>query len=216
MWTAAIRNAEDGTVYKGDKSLGKDTYKEFNDTYVPDIIRVTEAPELGEIKNFSPYVTKSTGHLKPTTLNGHLYPFGNTSERLKMKVLGTRARGRSCDGTFDHATGSGFVAAHGGDYRDAIKNKKALVRLLVHEAGFGMAPFAARYLRYLGRQAKVNGHDATDYGRCHNTRAFVPYYAQRLSTASALGSAVGIKKGIDAKLRTRARSRLVPSRSSAA
>ena len=60
VWTAAIRNAEDGTVYKGDKSLGKETYKEFNDTYVPDIIRVTEAPELGEIKNFSPYTSPSS------------------------------------------------------------------------------------------------------------------------------------------------------------
>ena len=27
--------------FAGDKSLGKETYKEFNDTYVPDIIRVT-------------------------------------------------------------------------------------------------------------------------------------------------------------------------------
>ena len=39
----------------------------------------------------------------------------------------------------------------GGDYRDAINNKKAVVKLLCHETLGGMSAFAARHLRRVVR-----------------------------------------------------------------
>lgn len=48
--------------------------------------------------------------------------------------LGTPQRGSPAMGNYDHSTGSGFVPARDGEYIDAIKNRKALVRLYVHEA----------------------------------------------------------------------------------
>ena len=64
-------------------------------------------------------------------------------------MLGTRARGHAAAGKFNHADGSGYVAPHAGDYRDAINNRKATVHLLVHEATMGsMSPYAARRLRH--------------------------------------------------------------------
>ena len=47
-------------------------------------------PSVSEIKNYSCFVTKSTSHPAVTTLNGGEYAFGNTEERLKWIVLGTR------------------------------------------------------------------------------------------------------------------------------
>ena len=151
---------------------------------------------LLEIKNYSPFVKPTTGHNKVTTLNGADYLMGNTEERLKHTVLGTPQRGLPAMGDFDHSTGTGFVAAHGGDYRDAISNKKAQVRLLVHETTGGFSPFAAKFLRRLGREAATNGCDATDYSRSSTANSFVPYYAQYISSACVMNGAAGINAGI--------------------
>ena len=103
-------------------------------------------------------------------------------------------------GRFNHADGSGFVARHDGDYRDAINNRKATVHLLVHEATLGsMSPYAARRLRRLARDASDNGTDGTDYTRSYTARSFVPYFAQRISTACVMEGAEGILKGIRKK-----------------
>ena len=72
---------------------------------------------------------------------------GNTAERLKHKVLGTRRRGLPAAGRFDHASGTGHVPCHAGDYVDAIQNRKAAVHLLVHETLGGMCSYSARRLR---------------------------------------------------------------------
>ena len=103
-------------------------------------------------------------------------------------------------GPFDHQTGTGFVAAHGGDYRDAIRNKKARVHLLVHENLGGFSPYAARTLRRLGRNATANGCDATDYNRSSTANSFVPYYSQRISSACVMNGAAGINGGIAAAM----------------
>ena len=73
-------------------------------------------------------------------------------------------------------------------YHDAIENGKSRVRLLVHESTFGgMSPYAAARLRRLGRLAATRGTDAKiDYTRSHTASSFVPYFAQRLSTACAI------------------------------
>ena len=138
----------------------------------------------------------STNHPACTALVGHKYPFGNTSERLKHKVLGTRQRGLPAQGRFCHQRGTGFVPYHAGDYVDALKNKKATVQLLVHETLGGMCPFSARRLRRLARDAAASGCDATDYSLSSTARSFVPFYAQRISSAIVMNGARSILDGI--------------------
>ena len=66
-------------------------------------------------------------------------------------------------------------------------HRKARLHLVVFEAGLGgMSPYAARRLRKMGRDAKSCGADATDYTTSPTARSFVPFYAQRLSTACVL------------------------------
>ena len=111
-------------------------------------------------------------------------------------MLGTRARGHAAAGKFNHTDGSGYVAPHAGDYRDAINNRKATVHLLVHEATLGsMSPYAARRLRRLARDASDNGTDGTDYTRSYTARSFVPYFAQRISTACVMEGADRGRRG---------------------
>ena len=138
--------ATDGTVYLGDKKKGKDFYGEYNATYVPDLIKIKagEKPRCGEVKNYSPYVRPATNRPAGFELNGGKFLCGNTEERLKHRVLGTRRRGLSTMEPYDHKTGAGYVPRHDGDYRDAIVNRKADVTLYVHESLGGMAPSAVR------------------------------------------------------------------------
>ena len=169
-------------------------------SYIPDIVTTSgadgERPEIHEIKNYSPFVHSNTSHPACTTLNGHKYGMGNTSERLKHKVLGTRQRGLPAQGKFDHAAGTGHVPYHAGDYVDALKNRKATVQLLVHETLGGMCPFSARRLRRLARDAATSGCDATDYTISSTARSFVPFYAQRISSAIVMNGAQSILDGI--------------------
>ena len=184
----------------GDKKKGKECYKQFNDTYVPDIIRLAGddgKPELDEIKNYSPFISTAAAAPSATAFTGHERGFGNTEEPLKWRVLGTRQRGIAAAGrVYDHATGAGFVPAHRGDYFDAIHNKKATVKLLCHETLGGMSPFAARHLRRLGRDAALAGVDATDYSLSVTARSFVPFYAQRISSNIVMHSSQGILDGL--------------------
>ena len=160
-------------------------------------------PELDELKNYSPYV-RARSHAAHTTNNGGRFLGGNTEERLKMSVLGTRQRGLPTDRPFDHATGTGFVKATplpgckgAADYADAIVNRKARVRLLVHESCSGaFSAYAARRLRRLGREARALGIDGTDYATSYTASSFVPYYAQRITSACVLNGARGIFKAL--------------------
>ena len=199
-WRDAIANSTQATVYCGDRKMGRDHYRQYCSSYIPDVITTSGAdggrPEIHEIKNYSPYVHANTARPACTTLNGHKYGMGNTAERLKHRVLGTRQRGVPGLGKFDHATGAGFVAYHAGDYVDAIKNKKATVQLLVHETLGGMCPFSARRLRRLARDAATNGCDATDYTLSSTARSFVSFYAQRISSAIVMNGARSILDGI--------------------
>ena len=209
-WRDAESAATVGSVYLGDKKLGLQHYSQFNATYIPDIINVAGGddgrPYLDEIKNYSCFASKSTNRPAVTTLNGGEYGFGNTEESLKWSVLGAKQRGVPAMGRFDHSNGAGFVPAHHGDYRDAIRNRKATVHLLVHEATLGgMSPYAARHLRRLGRAAAEGGTDGTDYSRSFTARSFVPHYAQRISTACVMHGAEGILKGIRKKSHARLR-----------
>ena len=92
--------------------------------------------------------------------------------------MGTRRRGLPALGAFDHADGTGHVAAHRGDYYDAIENRKARVHLVVFEAGLGgLLPYGARRLRRNARAAKESGADPTDYTISPTARSFVLHAA---------------------------------------
>ena len=56
-----------------------------------------------------------------STSDGHLFAFGNTEESLRTKVLGLAARGDPTGPQLNRRTGEGYVAAHTGNYADAIK-----------------------------------------------------------------------------------------------
>ena len=100
-------------------------------------------------------------------------------------------------GPYNHTDGTGYVAPKRGNYWDAIEHRKAAVHVVCFEAGLGgMLPHAARRLRRNAREAKANGADPTDYTTSPMARSFVPYYAQRLSTACVLYGARGIQKSI--------------------
>jgi hypothetical protein len=199
-WRTAEAATTLGTVYQGDKKKGKVHYSEFNATYVPDIIKVEGddggRPELDEIKNYSPYVKPTTAHPACTSLVGGTHAFGNTEERLKHQVLGSRQRGVPASGRFKHQDGSGFVPAAEGDYRDALRNRKARVHLLVHETTGAFSPYAALRLRRLGRLAAERGTDSTDYTRSYTARSFVPHFSQSICSACIMHGAEGILKGI--------------------
>ena len=100
-------------------------------------------------------------------------------------------------GAFDHSNGTGHVAAHRGDYYDCIENRKARLHLVTFEAGLGgLLRYGARRLRRNGRLAKESGNDPTDYTASAKARSFVPFYAQRLSTACVMHGASAIQKSI--------------------
>ena len=197
-WRDAEAAASSATVYLGDKKKGHAHYADFCATYVPDVIKIPAVgtPELGEVKNYSPYVRTSTQHPAGTELNGGVYQGGNTEERLKHRVLGTRRRGVPAQGAFRHrgpGAGTGYVPQHDGDYRDAINNRKARVHLLIHETTGAVGSYAARYLRRLARDAVQHGGDGTDY-RNTGTGSFLEHYSQRLSAACVMhGAAEGLK-----------------------
>ena len=142
-------------------------------------------------------VSGSTGCPAVCSLNGGAYLGGNTEERLKYRVFGTRRRGVPALGAFDHSDGTGHVAAHRGDYYDCIENRKARLHLVTFEAGLGgLLRYGARRLRRNGRLAKESGNDPTDYTASAKARSFVPFYAQRLSTACVMHGASAIQKSL--------------------
>ena len=170
-------------------------------SYIGDIlIQTDDGKEIIEIKNYTPFVTRSTACPAVCTLNGGQYLGGNTEERLKYRVFGTRRRGMPALGAYNHANGTGHVAAHRGDYYDCIENRKARLHLVTFEAGLGgLLPYGASRLRRMGRLAKASGADPTDYTTSSSARSFVPFYAQRLSTACVLNGARAIQKSLKRK-----------------
>ena len=209
-WRQAEANATYSQVLLGDKGNGLKYYDDYNNTYIPDLMVLDDDPRLDEVKNYSSIVHPSTNkapHNKVTTLNGHEYLMGNTEERLKHEVLGTRQRNSPALGPFDHRTGLGFVPKHDGDYRDAINNRKASVLLLVHEIFGGMSLFASRHLRRLGRRAAEEGTDSTDYSQSYTAASFVSYYAQRISNNIVMYGADGFLKQLGKVVKTRAKGR---------
>ena len=172
--------APSSCVRYGDKGAGLAAHAEWCASYIGDIlIQNDDGKEIIKIKNYTPFVTRSTACPAVCTLNGGQYLGGNTEERLKYRVFGTRRRGMPALGAYNHADGTGHVAAHRGDYYDCIENKSTT--------------------RRMGRLAKASGADPTDYTTSSTARSFVPFYAQRLSTACVLNGARAIQKSLKRK-----------------
>ena len=120
--------APSSCVRYGDKGAGLAAHAEWCASYIGDIlIQTDDGKEIIEIKNYTPFVTRSTACPAVCTLNGGQYLGGNTEERLKYRVFGTRRRGMPALGAYNHADGTGHVAAHRGDYYDCIETKKFLL-----------------------------------------------------------------------------------------
>ena len=207
-WREAEAATTHASVYMGDKGKGKQHYSHFNATHVPDIIKTAgdegEAkPEIAEIKNYTPHIHARTGH-QGAVLNGDTYSFGNTEEKLKHIVLGARGRGWPTGEGYCRRTGQGYFPPHKGDYRDALDNRKARVRLLVHSSVTGgLSPRTASRLRRLYHLAKQGGDtDMTNYeDQPHYMNMFITYFSYRMATASVMNAAKGIHQVIGKKLK---------------
>ena len=62
---------------------------------------------------------------KPSTHEGDWLAFGCTREDIRRTALGCEQRGAPGMSPLDHGTGEGYVAAHRGQYHDALSCKQA-------------------------------------------------------------------------------------------
>ena len=134
---AMTRAVAIGQVVQGDKEKPELTDM-INTTCAVDLAELegdeaTGADVCQEYKVVAP-LTKSRRMGKGSVLHGgtvadvgHLYAFGNTEERYRIKILGCKGKGTlGVDRPFNHATKVGSVKERTGDYDDALRNKKAL------------------------------------------------------------------------------------------
>ena len=144
-----------------------------------------------ELKVYTDLVASGISSPNETTYRGDTHAFGNTEEILIRKVLGVAAR----DGgrRWDASAGEGKVAAHHGDYHDAITNKRNTTDLVLHNPFGGFAPGAERCLRMLSKRSI----DTTVY---ENWAAadYCTYWGQRISGAIVIADAERCFKRLDA------------------
>ena len=75
---------------------------------------------------------------------------------------------------------AGSRATGCGHYDDALRVKKNIVCILLHETSSGFSPPSATTIRRMGRAA-LSGVDRTPYTTRHKKRSFVAYHTQRIS-----------------------------------
>ena len=110
----------------------------------------------------------------------------NTEEKAIRKARGVAAR--EGETAWDHATGSGRVRAHTGNYHDAIHAKRNTLVLFLANTFGGLAPGAVTHLHDLGRRPT----DRTDYVLTEHYRdrdRFAMHWARRLSAAAVTADA---------------------------
>ena len=98
-------------------------------------------------------------------------------------MLGLRQQGVDGQPPFDRTTGEGFVAAHDGDYADALRKRYSVVLFNAESTG-AVGPRAIRLLRQLTKDTKRKGAtDGTVYGTARtSTRSF---FVHHLSAVAA-------------------------------
>ena len=128
---------------------------------------------------------------------GHRYAFGNTHERYRMLILGTRRRGRKRDGPLNHKTGRGWSRYRTGAYEDGMQ-KGARVTVLLTESTGAVSFDALKYVAYLSRRARGRkSRDSTSYGRSNTSAThFYTHHVQRLSMAAAIGDVKAIHENL--------------------
>ena len=107
-------------------------------------------------------------------------------------VLGLKQVGSRGDAPHDRVTGAGFVAAHNGQYADAL-SKGVGVSLLVAETTGALAASLMTILRLLARQTRLPGAtDNTRYGEGRaSPRSFLTHHVANISTAIQAADARG-------------------------
>ena len=98
-------------------------------------------------------------------------------------MLGLRQQGVDGQPPFDRTTGEGFVAAHDGDYADALRKRYSVVLFNAESTG-AVGPRAIRLLAQLAKDVKRKGAtDGTVYGTARtSTRSF---FVHHLSAVAA-------------------------------
>ena len=106
------------------------------------------------VKVWTPFtVTQALGYGStakggaPSTADGRLFAFGNTLESAIKMVLGLRQQGVDGQPPFDRTSGEGFVAAHDGDYADALRKRYSVVLFNVESTGARSARSPSACLR---------------------------------------------------------------------
>ena len=197
-----------GQVGKGDKE-DKSKTDFLNTGTVVDLYELegdeeTGADNLIEVKVPSPMGKSSHQKGVGSKKNGgtyasvgHRYAFGNTHERYRMLILGTRRRGRKRDGPLNHKTGRGWVRYRTGAYEDGMQ-KGARVTVLLTESTGAVSFDALKYVAYLSRRARGRkSRDSTSYGRSNTSAThFYTHHVQRLSMAAAIGDVKAIHENL--------------------
>ena len=118
----------------------------------------------------------------PSTADGHLIAFGNTLESLIKSTLGLKQRGEEGQRPFDRTSGEGFVAAHDGDYADALRKRRSVVLFNTETSG-AVGPRGVRLLGQLAKDVQRKGAvDGTFYGTSRaSTRSFFPHHLGSLA-----------------------------------
>ena len=121
---------------------------------------------------------------------GHLYAFGNTEERYRIKILGCKGKGTlGVDRPFNHATKvlGRCVKERTGDYDDALRNKKALVIPMILEAFGGISPHSLHFIRRLARRtegrARATAHRLQSFEHERQVVLRTPHAAARSGRA---------------------------------
>ena len=129
---------------------------------------------------------------------GHTHAFGNTEEKAIRRNHGVVAR----VGTraWSHQHGGGRVAAHRGEYHDAIHCKRNEFWLVLMEIFGGLAPEGVKLFKLYAQRAKA-GVDRTEYvatdSSTRGAHAFAPHWAQLLSAAVVEGDAARSLRAVD-------------------
>ena len=178
VWHDAHQATAHQAVVLGDKEA-PDVYAMYNDGCVVDLAEERMGKGGGdlcvELKVYSSLVDSNASAEHETSFHGDTHAFGNSEERLIRKVLGVKER--RGDAAWDAKTGSGAVAAHAGDYDDAIRNKGNTVLLRLHNLFGGFTAAADKDLRALSNRPI----DRTEYES--PGASFVPHWARRISAA---------------------------------
>ena len=123
---------------------------------------------------------------------------GSTEEKLRLKILGCRRRGRKQDGPFDHSTGKGWVERTKGDYYDAIHVKKGRVIPMITETFGGIAPHSVNQVSRLAERTRGRrARDSTHYGASRTAhKDFFVHWTNRLGFSAQIGDVRAILKNV--------------------